>query len=303
MRWRGGAAWWAVAVLALAACGDGTGVARDFDPYVAADQFGDVLAPMADNEGLLLSLDLAVVTLEWYHADGLAAALAVQRGVAPGLLGAIAGRRGRGRISAAGSGTDGAGSPDRRLPITTDGLAPAAPAPLYIPSSIRGRTLVWDPVEGYVPVEDALAPATGVRLALYRMDPYSGYPAEPLSQIGVLDILDEDHSGGERVRIEAVRTAGPNRVIADYAVELSGSGTSDEGEMRLDAEGRFGDETSVELELSEIRNWSRSNDRDELRMDYSLRRGGSRARLAGSARSSYEGFVWDSFDFEVAVRG
>ena len=302
MRRRNGWAAWIVAAVALSACGDSTGVARNYDPYVTANQLEDVLAPVVDSEDLLLGLDLAVITLEWYDADGLAAAVALPTGSRDGIRGALAARR-RGPLATARAG-DGT---DVRQPgddgALGDRLAPGGLAPLYIPSAIRGRTLVWDPVEGYVPVADASAPADGVRLVLYRMDPYAGYPAAPLSEIGVLDILDEDRSGAERVRIYALRTAGPDRVIADYFVELAGSGTSTEGELLLNAAGRFGDAAAVELELAEERSWSRTGDRDELRMDYRIQRGGQSVRVAGLARARYEAYEWSTFDFDVAVRG
>ena len=300
MRRRNGWARWAVVAIVLAACGDSTGVARNYDPYVTANQFEDVLGAVTDSEDLLLSLDLAVVTLTWYDADGLAAAVALRTEPAVGIMDALAARRQGGRLRTA---TDDPRSPALNGGSGSGRIAPGDVSPLYVPSAIRGRTLVWDPVEGYVPVTDPSAPSDGVRLVLYRMDPYDGYPSEPLSEIGVLDILDEDHSGGEQVRVYAVRTSGPNRVIADYFVELTGSGTASDGQLLLNAQGRFGDATAVDLDLSEERSWSQAADRDDLRMDYTLRRGGQSLRVAGIARADFEGYEWGTFDFDVAVRG
>jgi hypothetical protein len=294
-----GWAGWIVAVFAVAACGDSTGVARDYDPFVTANQFDDVLGAVAGNEDLLLSLDLAVVTLEWYDADGLAAAVALRAEAGDGLMAAVDARRQR----RTGIALEGAASADVYGASETGRLTPGAVSPLYIPSAIRGRTLVWDPVEGYVPVSDPTAPVDGVRVVLYAMNPYDGYPSDPLSEIGVLDILDEDHSGGEQVRIYAVRTSGPDRVIADYFVEMAASGTAAQGELLLNAEGRFGDATAVDLDLSEERSWSQAGDRDELRMDYIVRRGGQSLRVAGIARADFEAYEWRTFDFDVAVRG
>lgn len=281
------------AAASAGACGDATGVAENYDPAITLDRLEEVLAPFHENEELLLALDLAVGTLDYYGGSFVASAVAAVPRVKPGssLLQTLQLRE---RVAPGAVPSD---------PSGMDGVTAGETAALRVPAGLAGRTLVWDAVDGYIPVSGGGAPAAGVRFVLYRMDPYTGYPTTPLAETGVLDLVDEYSPSGDAVRVTALRTAGPDRVIADYVVALSGTGTYSEGGMQMTAGGMFGDAARVELDLSERMTWSASADRDELALDYGFRRGGRSVTLSGRAASRFEAYEWESFDFDVAFRG
>lgn len=273
-----------------AGCGDSTGIARDYDPYITLDRLEDVLVPMQEGEELLLTLDLAVSTLNWYDANTFAALLSPRPDRTRSLRAALGRPDARGRA-------------ETPAPASVGSGAPAGTEALSLPTSVRGRTLFWDAVEGYVPGSRSGAPSNGVRMVLYRMDPYTGYPSSPLTEVGYLDLIDADFSGGEAIRVVAVRTSGPDRVIADYRVQLTWNGTADNGGMEVRGEGAFGDAAVLDIALYERLTWSRSQNRDELRLDHVFRRGGQSVSLSGRATSRFEAYEWETFDFAVGFRG
>ena len=283
-----------------AACGDSTGPAHHYDPYETLDRLESVLRPFGENEDLLLALDLAVGTLDYYGAGALAAVAAPrpQRGQ-PVLTTLRAAVNAPHRVSAPGP-TDGSSGVRSADPIVGGATTAAPGAAFLLPNSLRGRTLAWDPVDGYVITGRGGGPADGVRFLLYRMDTYTGYPDTPLAELGWVDLVPE---GADRVRVRAVRTAGPDRELADYRVSLSGAGSYSEGEMELRSEGWLGDGAVVELDLLERLTWSASTDRDELLLDYDLDRNGRSVRLRGEADSRYEAYDWARFSFDLAFRG
>jgi len=100
----------------------------------------------------------------------------------------------------------------------------AAPAAVLIPEQYRGRTYIYVPGEGYAYDETRTdAPATGVRFAIYAVDPITGDPVEPLNEIGHADLIDEstDVVASVRLRVESQSVEYMN-----YAVTASGPPTS-----------------------------------------------------------------------------
>jgi hypothetical protein len=84
-------------------------------------------------------------------------------------------------------------------------LSPAAPAVLF-PADLLGTTLVYDPATGEYEVDAAAAgaPANGVRIVLYAVDPILLEPVEPLTAVGYLDLTDEGTVSADRVGVLVV---------------------------------------------------------------------------------------------------
>ncbi len=277
---------------ALAGCGDATAPWSHFDPDQALYDLEEVSGPLDPEGDLLLGLDLAVITLEYYGSGALVSSLA----------NALSPQEARPEQLRRALRTSRSASADSRA-VEGASAARGAVAGFTLPWGFEGETMVWDPEDGYVVSGHAGAPADGVRFILYRMDPVTGYPVEPSSAIGYLDIVDEDGATMEAVRVRAVRTSGPDRVIADYRATLAGSGSYEEGAMETALRGVVGEVAAVEVDLTQRLEWSRSRDREELTLDYVYRRGSSRVELEGRASSRYEAAEWRAFDFETRIRG
>lgn len=289
------------------ACGDPTASWADFDPDRAVDHLDDVMHPLDVGGDFLLALDLVVATLE-YHGASLASAVSPR----PEGVGEV-GRRLRGMHLP--SAVDRSQRPAPSVPdavarfgidhpehLPGDGGALTELGALTLPWELRGETLEWDPYDGYVVSGRSGAPQNGVRFELYRMDPQEGYPTSQLARIGYIDFIDEDVGSTEAVRVRGVRTGGSSRVIADYRVTLSESGSYSDGEILLTTRGIMGDIAHVDLNLSQRFQWSRSRDREQLDLDYRYGRGSTTVVLDGRAFSRYEAAEWETFDFESEIR-
>lgn len=280
-----------IAATAMAGCSDITGSTTRFDPDLTLDRLDDVLAPLEEaGADFLPALDLAVATLEYYASARLAAAVSLRDEHDTRLLRSL-------KASARRPASAGDSGPEA-LPSGAELGA------FRIPAGLAGRTLEWDRFDGYVVSGRGGAPSNGVRILLYRMDRATGYPSTPLVRTGHLDILDDGASQIDAVRIRAVRTDGPARVIADYRVSLVVAGTYNEGAMEVRTRGALGDRAIVDMDLSQRLAWSRSSNREELTLSYDYRRGSTRsAVLEGRAVSAYDALDWETFDFEVGLRG
>lgn len=91
-----------------------------------------------------------------------------------------------------------------------------------IPDSLRGRTYVYNTSTGLYEHDPQRsdAPATGVRFALYAVDPITYQPAEPLNEVGYLDLIDQSTQTTARVWVQAV-VGGVTYV--NYTITASGS--------------------------------------------------------------------------------
>src|SRR5213596_1280952 len=91
--------------------------------------------------------------------------------------------------------------------------APAAGAPL-IPDSLFGKTLAFSCAsQRYAVSGDAGAPATGVRVVLYRRAP-DGSIACPATTVGQLDLFDASTPDTTAVRGVATGTSGGTPLVA-----------------------------------------------------------------------------------------
>lgn len=131
-----------------------------------------------------------------------------------------------------------------REPLTASRSMPAwraAPTGLLIPDEIAGTVFVWSVVEGrYVASDLAGAPANGVRFVYYAVDPVSGEPAEPLNDLGHIDLIDASTEARARLEIVAVQDQGAV-TLADYFVEGGVTGNLVTQTITIDSEGYYSD--------------------------------------------------------------
>ncbi|MFP4623506.1 MAG: hypothetical protein ACLFRX_04955 [Gemmatimonadota bacterium] len=285
------------AALGLAGCDGGTDPSVAYDPELTLEQLDDVVLSLDVGQDLLLGLDLAVATLDYYGSYALADAVATRPERHESLLRTLRPRRSLPMGATLTSPAHGADGRDASF------HGEVGPAALSLPSSYVGRVLTWDPTEGYLVSGRSGAPARGTRFVVYRMDAASGYPSEPLVEVGYLDLVDADGGVTEGVRVVMTRTTGPGRVVADYTVSLGGSGSADQGMMEVTTRGSIGEGHVVELDLEERLSWSRAADWDELTLDYSYHRGGQAVTLRGRAESRYQALEWETFAFEMGFFG
>src|SRR5213596_1110401 len=119
--------------------------------------------------------------------------------------------------------------------------APAAGAPL-IPDSLLGKTLAFTCAsQRYAESGDSGAPATGVRIVLYRRAP-DGSIACPATAIGQLDLFDASAPGTTAVR-GVVTGPGGGGPLVDYTIShnvadaqgvATATGFVTDGQQRLD---------------------------------------------------------------------
>jgi hypothetical protein len=94
-----------------------------------------------------------------------------------------------------------------------------------IPVSVAGKTFVYDTAtDTYLVSELTGAPSNGVRFLLYAVNPITLRPAEPLNQVGYVDIVDESGSTTSAFHVTVVSDG---VTYLDY--NASASGTSNSG--------------------------------------------------------------------------
>ena len=90
-----------------------------------------------------------------------------------------------------------------------------------IPSEYYGTTYAWNPDSlSYVATDATGAPANGVRILWYAIDPSTGLPAEPLNALGYVDLADESTTESNRLAVTIFRYA-DEVTLADYSFDLS----------------------------------------------------------------------------------
>ncbi len=107
----------------------------------------------------------------------------------------------------------------------------AALGTITIPALYAGKTFAFDPVANYYAVDPTAtgAPTNGVRFVLYTFDE-TGYPDEPLTRLGYLDITPAAN-GADGVHLVVVRDA-QGLTIADF--ERTHTAIADGDSFRLD---------------------------------------------------------------------
>jgi hypothetical protein len=170
----------ALAAFGLGACSDSTNPAESFDPTAANQATASVLATFSDNPALD-ALDVLQTALPGFTPAPVAPA-----GILP-------------------LPDDGALAELRALDRLLAFPSPGSSAALF-PADLLGATLVYNTTTQQYEVDPAAtgAPANGIRVVLYAVDPVFHQPVEPLNAIGYLDVTDESTAAADQVGIVAV---------------------------------------------------------------------------------------------------
>ncbi len=102
-----------------------------------------------------------------------------------------------------------------------------------IPNELKGKTFEWDVATHHYAITDRLgAPADGVRFILYAVNPITHRPAEPLVEVGYVDLHDLSVDNTRSLRIVVAGVDG-TPVYVDYTV----AGTVSPGQFVASANG------------------------------------------------------------------
>jgi len=125
-----------------------------------------------------------------------------------------------------------AGAAQRFREFGTLSLSPSNTLGL-IPDELKGKTFEWDiATQHYVVTDRPGAPADGVRFILYAINPITRRPAEPLVEVGYVDLIDLSTETSRSLRI-VVAGVGGTPVYVDYTV----AGTVTPGQFTASANG------------------------------------------------------------------
>lgn len=167
--------------IALGGCGDAA-APGDFDPVRANEAALEVLGPFDGNPAIEA---MGLLTTAMPDFGSAPAALAMPAMPAP----------------------DGLAIPEnfRLLTKVAPFLSPTQPAVLF-PADLLGKTLVYNATTGKYEVapDSTGAPANGIRIILYAVDPIFHQPVEPLTQVGRLELTDEGTPAADRLGAIAV---------------------------------------------------------------------------------------------------
>jgi len=185
--WLTGTALACAAVIGLAGCSDSTGPNAEFDPVTASDAAGDIGSAMAGNPALA-SMAVMGEFFPSFAAAPIAATVPFDPQTAEDGRNWIDKRRGA-------------------FQAWSEYDSPDGPATVIFPADLLGKTLAFNPAtEQYEvdPARDGEAPSTGLRLVLYAVDPILHQMIEPMTEVGYLQLTDEDTPAMDAVGIVAV---------------------------------------------------------------------------------------------------
>jgi predicted small lipoprotein YifL len=157
------------------------------------------------------------------------------------------------------------------------------------PQDLLGMTLVFNTQTSSYEVDDARsgAPADGVRLILYAVDPILGQLVTPLNEIGYLDLIDVSTVSVDALQLVAV--IGTTTYL-DYTASVTQTTSS----ATVAAEGYLSDGThQVDFDLSLSASIS------AVSLDYLLSAGGNSVRLEGTLTGGGD----DNVDVRLTVQG
>ncbi len=98
-----------------------------------------------------------------------------------------------------------------------------------IPSEVLGTTFVWDlETQAYVASDVSGAPSNGVRFLLYAVNPVTGDPADPLTEVGFVNVTDVGVGPTKGTRVQVVSGG---VTYLDYTV--TGTGTQGSGTLAV----------------------------------------------------------------------
>ncbi len=201
-------------LVALAACSDTSGPARLTDPTATAAKINAV-----DSVFSVAAIDAFTSIGDLIDpASGLAPAANIVRASQPEAP----------RPWASGY----AGAAQRFRAFESVSLSPSNTLGL-IPDELKGKTFEWDvATQHYVVTDRPGAPADGVRFILYAINPITRRPAEPLVEVGYVDLIDLSTETSRSLRIVVAGVDG-TPVYVDYTV----AGTVTPGQFTASANG------------------------------------------------------------------
>jgi hypothetical protein len=234
-----GRAWLPALALALAvgACSDSTGPGGEFDPVATNAATSEALVAFDQNPALQ-----SMEVLAW--------ALPSLGGSAPALAPVVEGPSAPSWV-------------EEQLPLfhrIAPFLNPANPAVIF-PADFLGKTLIYNPAtEQYEIAPDSTgAPANGIWVKLYAVDPIFHSPVIPLDDIGHVELTDESTPAADQLGVVVVLQG---VTYLDYTASAVVT-TSD---VTFTADGFISDGTHVvDFVLSHV--WSST---EGLTVDYSL---------------------------------
>ncbi|MEE8191122.1 MAG: hypothetical protein V3T74_00140 [Gemmatimonadales bacterium] len=204
--WLTGTALACAAVIGLAGCSDSTGPDDVFDPVAANEAAGDVGSALAGNPALT-----SMAVMGAFFPDFAAAPIAATVPFDPQTA------------------EDGRHWIDKRrdaFQAWSEYDSPDGPAAVTFPADLLGKTLVFNPLtEQYEvdPARDGEAPSNGLRLVLYAVDPILHQIVEPLTEVGYLELTDQDTPAMDAVGIVAVISS---VTVLDYLASAQVTTTS-----------------------------------------------------------------------------
>lgn len=93
-----------------------------------------------------------------------------------------------------------------------------------IPPAALGRTFEWNvETDAYVLGDRTGAPANGVRFVLYAIDPITDRPAEPLVEVGYVDLTRTATANSATARVQVYGGAGTPVKVLDYSASVAGT--------------------------------------------------------------------------------
>ncbi len=235
--WRRATALLGFATLAVGGCGDGP-----FDPVATDNAVEGVFATIENNQAVQ---SIAVLADGFPAFSGAPAALQATLPIA---------------LSAARGTPQWFGARLSQLELKPPPHSTAAPAVLF-PADLLGKTFVYNTQTGAYEVDlnRSGAPATGVRLILYAVDPILRQVVTPLNEIGHLDLTDEGTPAADAVGIKAVIN---DVTVLDYVASASITTSS----VSFSAQGVLSDgTTNVNFTLSQT-----FSETDGVMIDYDV---------------------------------
>lgn len=157
------------------------------------------------------------------------------------------------------------------------------------PADLLGKTLVFNPQLERYEVDDAAtgAPADGVRLILYAVDPILHQILEPLDPVGYLDLIDVSTVSYDALQLVAVIEG---ETFLDYVASVTQTTDS----VTIAVEGFLSDGTDqVDFDLS------LTGTANSLSLDYLLSANGNSVRL----EASFSGDGEDAFEATLTIDG
>lgn len=189
--------------VSVAACEDTVGPAGEFDPEQTAQALQEMAAAV-DGEEMAHAMGSVSAASDLFNSATTAALVA---------------------------------EPVNPSVATLQGLGGLAAADIFPPELPLGTTFVWSEVEqSYVAGEMTGAPADGIRIVYYAVDPFTGVPASPLNPLGYVDLRDLSTVDSDRLAVMVVSTSGDTDVtLADYYLDLAYTLT--QSSLTIDVEG------------------------------------------------------------------